>query len=124
MTDPSTEEFQDLANLYLAAFTETLSQVTTAEVGSLTSISFATIRVMSFTLDNSSFRYVISHNLNRKFYFNFRKRREAGRDNLAQIKAEMETVYNVQGKGDLGKIFVCPLSLGFRSLMKYFLTVE
>ena len=56
LTDPSTQEFKDLANLYLSAFTNTLAQVSTNEVSSLTSISFATIRVMSFTLDNSSFR--------------------------------------------------------------------
>ena len=83
MTDSSTQEFQDLANLYLTAFVNTLARVDTGEVGTLTSISFATIRVMSFTLDSS-----------------FRKRREEGRDNLSQIMAEIETVYNVQGKGD------------------------
>ena len=54
--DPTTDEFKDLANLYLAAFTNTLSTVSTEQVGSLTSIKFATIRVMSFTLNNSSFR--------------------------------------------------------------------
>ena len=86
MADSSTQEFQDLANLYLTAFVNTLARVDTGEVGTLTSISFATIRVMSFTLDSS-----------------FRKRREEGRDNLAQIKAEMETVFNVQGKGDAGR---------------------
>ena len=80
-----TQEFQDLANLYLSAFTNTLAQVDTGEVSTLTSISFATIRVISFTLDDSS-----------------RKRREEGRDNLSQIKAEIEIVYNVQGRGDAG----------------------
>ena len=33
----------------------------------------------------------------------FRKRREEGRDNLQQIKANMETVYNVQGQGSEGE---------------------
>ena len=36
------------------------------------------------------------------FIWNYRKRREVGRDNLQQIKAEMETVYYVQGKGVAG----------------------
>ena len=54
LDDPTTDEFKDLANLYLAAFTNTLSTVSTEQVGSLTNIKFATIRVMSFTLDNSS----------------------------------------------------------------------
>ena len=31
------------------------------------------------------------------------KRRELGHNNLNQIKAEMETVYNVQGQGEDGK---------------------
>ena len=106
LTDPSSQEFQDLANLYLAAFTNSLAQVTTGEVGTLTKISFATIRVMSFTLDDSSFRYVTSPNLKLISYLDSRKRREAGRDNLQQIKAEMETVYNVQGKGDSGKTYL------------------
>ena len=56
LTDPTTQEFQDLANLYLAAFTNTLAQVDTGDVETLTSITFATIRVMSFTLDDSTFR--------------------------------------------------------------------
>ena len=33
-----------------------------------------------------------------------RKRREEDRNNLQQIKANMETVYNVQGDGDEGEI--------------------
>ena len=40
------------------------------------------------------------------FNLNSRKRREEGRDNLSQINAEMETVYNVQGKGDAGKTLI------------------
>ena len=111
MTDPTTQEFQDLANLYLAAFTNTLVQVDTSEVGTLTSIEFATIRVMSFTLDDSTFRYVMTYCDKWSFNLNSRKRREEGRDNLSQIKAEMETVYNVQGKGDAGKTFIFFLNL-------------
>merc|ERR1712168_1511775 len=82
LTNPESDAFTNLANLYLNAFTQTLSTVGTGEVGTLTSIKFATIRVMSFALDTSPVR----------------KRRET--DNLRQIKAEMETVYNVQGKGE------------------------
>jgi len=42
------------------------------------------------------------------YNLNSRKRREEDRNNLSQIKAEMETVYNVQGKGDAGKTLVFP----------------
>ena len=56
LEDSTTQEFQDLANLYLQAFTNTLVTVDTGDVGTLTSISFATIRVMSFSLDTSTFR--------------------------------------------------------------------
>jgi len=49
LEDFTTQEFQDLANLYLAAFTNTLAEVDIGEVGTLTNISFATIRVMSFS---------------------------------------------------------------------------
>ena len=44
----------------------------------------------------------MTHFQNDIFIWNYRKRREVGRDNLSQIKAEMETVYNVQGKGEAG----------------------
>ena len=61
LENSESEEFKDLANLYLAAFTNTLSTVTTGEVGSLTKITFATIRVMSFKIETSeTFRLVIN----------------------------------------------------------------
>ena len=57
MENSESEEFKHLANLYLAEFTKTLATVDVGDVGSLTSITFATIRVMSFEIDNSvSFR--------------------------------------------------------------------
>ena len=63
LNDPDSDEFKDLANLYLAAFTNTLSTVTTGDVGSLTKITFATIRVMSFTIETSeNFRSVFFRN--------------------------------------------------------------
>lgn len=58
LADPNSDAFKDLANLYLSAFTNSLATVGTGEVGSLTKITFATIRVMSFEIDNSSFRLV------------------------------------------------------------------
>ena len=59
LADSNSDAFKDLANLYLSAFTNSLATVGTGEVGSLTKITFATIRVMSFEIDNSSsFRLV------------------------------------------------------------------
>ena len=58
------------------------------------------------------------------FYLNYRKRREEGRDNLSQIKAEMETVYNVQGKGDAGSYLRTYDLAEFRQFSKFFLCLD
>ena len=59
MNDPTTDEFKDLADIYIAAFKESFSQDDASEVGTST-ISFAEVRVVSFILDtnleNSTFR--------------------------------------------------------------------
>ena len=56
------------------------------------------------------------------FIWNYRKRREVGRDNLQQIKAEMETVYYVQGKGNAGNDLSTFDEAEFRefSVLRYF----
>ena len=58
------------------------------------------------------------------FYLNYRKRREEGRNNLSQIKAEMETVYNVQGKGDAGNDLSTYDQAEFRGFSKFFLCLD
>ena len=53
LNNPDSDEFKYLGNLYQTAFTNTLATISTGEVGSLTKITFATIRVMNFTIDYS-----------------------------------------------------------------------
>ena len=53
MSDPTTDEFNNLADLYIAAFKQSFSQDDASEVGTST-ISFADVRVVKFILDNSA----------------------------------------------------------------------
>ena len=52
MSDSTTDEFKDLANLYIDAFKKSFSQDDTSEVGTST-FSFAEVRVVGFILDDS-----------------------------------------------------------------------
>ena len=52
MNDPTTDEFKDLADIYIAAFKESFSQDDASEVGTST-IAFAEVRVVSFILDTN-----------------------------------------------------------------------
>ena len=54
----------------------------------------------------------------------FRKRRDDTRNNLSQIKAEMETVYNVQGKGEAGNDLSTYDEAEFRGFSKFFLCLD
>ena len=53
MSDPTTDEFKDLADLYIAAFKGSFSQDDASQVGTST-FSFAEVRVVNFILDNSA----------------------------------------------------------------------
>ena len=53
LSDPTTDEFKDLADLYIAAFKGSFSQDNASQVGSST-ISFAEVRVVNFVLDDST----------------------------------------------------------------------
>ena len=53
MSDPTTDEFKDLADLYITAFKGSFSQDNASQVGSST-ISFAEVRVVNFVLDDST----------------------------------------------------------------------
>ena len=53
LNDSTTNEFKELARIYIKAFQKSFSQVDTSEVGSST-ISFAEVRVVSFILNNFS----------------------------------------------------------------------
>ena len=65
MNNSATNEFKELAKIYIKAFQKSFSQVDTSEVGSST-ISFAEVRVVSFILNNfsspnvSSLRWVMT----------------------------------------------------------------
>ena len=52
LSDSTTDEFNDLANVYINAFKKSFSQDGTSEVGTST-FSFAEVRVVSFILDDS-----------------------------------------------------------------------
>ena len=52
MSDSTTDEFKDLANLYIDAFKKGFSQDDTSKVGTST-FSFGEVRVVSFILDDS-----------------------------------------------------------------------
>ena len=53
MEDTTSDEFKDLAKIYIDAFKKSFSQDDTSEIGTST-ISFAEVRVVGFILDNSS----------------------------------------------------------------------
>ena len=53
MEDSTSDEFKDLAKIYIDAFKKSFSQDDTSEIGTST-ISFAEVRVVGFILDNSS----------------------------------------------------------------------
>ena len=53
MEDSTSDEFKDLAKIYIDAFKKNFSQDDTSEIGTST-ISFAEVRVVGFILDNSS----------------------------------------------------------------------
>ena len=65
MEDTTSDEFKDLAKIYIDAFKKSFSQDDTSEIGTST-ISFAEVRVVGFILDNSSllddsfFRWVMN----------------------------------------------------------------
>ena len=65
MEDSSSDEFKDLAKIYIDAFKKSFLQDDTSEIGTST-ISFADVRVVGFILDNSSllddsyFRWVMN----------------------------------------------------------------
>ena len=52
MEDSTSDEFKDLAKIYIDAFKKNFSQDDTSEIGTST-ISFAEVRVVGFILDNS-----------------------------------------------------------------------
>ena len=54
LEDPESDDFQELADKYIAAFNSTFAQSNTDEVESLTSIEFATIYVTSFTREDDT----------------------------------------------------------------------
>ena len=66
MNDSTSDEFKNLANIYVAPFNERFLQDETNQVGD-SNISFGEVRVLRFILDNSSlfddssFRYVMTH---------------------------------------------------------------
>ena len=53
MEDSTSDEFKDLAKIYIDAFKKSFSQDDASEIGTST-ISFAEVRVVGFILDNSS----------------------------------------------------------------------
>ena len=53
MEDSTSDEFKDLAKIYIDAFKKSFSQDDTSEIG-ISTISFAEVRVVGFILDNSS----------------------------------------------------------------------
>ena len=53
MEDTTSDEFKDLAKIYIDAFKNSFSQDDTSEIGTST-ISFTEVRVVGFILDNSS----------------------------------------------------------------------
>ena len=54
LEDPTTDEFKDLATVYVSAFKQSFSQVENDAIGDSTTISFAEVRVVSFILNNFS----------------------------------------------------------------------
>ena len=66
LNDSTSDEFKNLANIYVAPFNERFLQDETNQVGD-SSISFGKVRVLRFILENSSlfddpsFRFVIFH---------------------------------------------------------------
>ena len=66
LNDSTSDEFKNLANIYVAPFNERFLQDEIIQVGDL-SISFGKVRILRFILENSSlfddssFRYVIFH---------------------------------------------------------------
>ena len=73
LEDPTTDEFKDLATVYVSAFKETFSQVENNAIGNSTTISIAEVRVVSFILndytipDNSFSRQVMAQERNCSF---------------------------------------------------------
>ena len=53
MNDSTTDEFKNLAKIYIDAFKKSFSEDETSVVGTST-ISFAEVRVVGFILDNPS----------------------------------------------------------------------
>ena len=66
MNDSTSDEFKNLANIYVAPFNKKFLQDETNQVGD-SNISFGEVRVLRFILENSSlvddpsFRYVMTH---------------------------------------------------------------
>ena len=70
LEDPTTDEFKDLATVYVSAFKQSFSQVENDAIGDSTTISFAEVRVVSFILndytilDNSFPRQIMAQERN------------------------------------------------------------